>query len=61
MNGLEDHMAVLQELRLSYSTNEEELNAARRVNSLHDEIAQLCQQDEQRISSVIRGAQFASG
>lgn len=56
MSGMGQHMDMLQQLRRSYANNEEELDNARRITELHDEVAQLCQQDERRITEIIRGA-----
>lgn len=57
MSGMGQHMDMLQQLRRSYANNEEELDNARRITELHDEVAQLCQQDERRITDIIRGMQ----
>jgi hypothetical protein len=54
---MEQHLDMLRQLRLSYANdNENELENARRIAALHEEIAQLCHEDEQDIMNVIRGA-----
>ena len=47
---------MLQQLRHSYADSDKELDNARRIAALHDEIVQLCHEDEQEIKTVIRGA-----
>ena len=52
--GLDDHLDVMEHLKRSYA-DAEEVQAAERINALHEEITQLCRQDEQRITEVIQG------
>ena len=52
--GLEDHLDVMEHLKRSYA-DAEEVQAAERINTLHEDIAQLCRQDEQRITDIIQG------
>jgi hypothetical protein len=53
---MEDHLDMLQQLRHSYAESDKELENARRIAALHEQIAQLCHEDEQEIRTVIRGA-----
>ena len=58
---MDQHLEMLRQLRHSYADNETELDNARRITALHEEIAQLCHDDEQEVRTVIRGATARPG
>lgn len=55
-DNMNEHLDMLRQLRHSYANNDEEVENVRRIAQLHEELAQLCQEDEQEITGIIRGA-----